>query len=495
MRFVAALLVLIACEERPAAPERPRVAPVAAPLVAAPLDAGPPPFVLPPEDLDAAPAQGLPDDAPWTADDVRDAALQQLLLRDPDRLARFFEQLPAPSAFHVGVVAAVARARGRGSASALAAETPLPELPASGDPIDGPGAAFVGVALAEVRAPAKRRGAKPGAVLARLPAGAEVTVDALDGGTATVSARLAARVDFGPTGSAPTSVTWNTVVGLVPATALVRQPLDLARLATEAAGELETDEGYDRALVRWQRLFLARPSEPVRAKLLEAAWRARRPSHVAAAALERVWVTPRRARLAYACRGALEHATWTPPRAKLPADVCMFGVDARLPCAGAPTRADTARRAALAASGLDGPAPLFEAVVDASRARRLFAVSMPVRPVSECEEGDDHHVDPQRAIVRRLELPLGTPTTIVTLPVVGYHGVEHSVVGAQSEAKARDWLRSRAGARWTYDAAGEPAPSLGIGDTAFSVEADVAAVSKGRPPQLDCALCGGQDFR
>jgi hypothetical protein len=458
-----------------------------------PVDAGAPTVSLPVDELDGVPTTGLADDPRWSAEDVRESALQRLLLRDPERLVRVFEQVNAPSAFHVGVVASIARRRGLPGPSATKPEAALPELPASGEPIDGPGEAFVGLATVDVRAPPKKRATRPGAVQASLPAGTRVTVDALDGGTASITVSLATRVDFGPTGAEPLSVTWTSVSGVVPTAALVRAPLEPVQLATEAMNEPETDEGFDRALVRWHRLFLLRPTEGVRAKLLEAAWRARRPSWVAAAALERVWVVPRRARLAWGCRGPLERATWTSPRPKLPEAVCLTGVDAREPCAGAPSKALEARKALLHAAGLDEPRPVFEVVVDASRARRLYAVSMPIRQLHECEEGDDHRVDPQSAVVRRLPLPLGTTSMVVTLPVGGYHGVEHSVVGAQSEAKARDWLRSRTGAKWTYDARGEPAPSLGIEDTGFALEGDVPAVSLGRLPQLDCAVCGGQD--
>ncbi|MDX2010358.1 MAG: hypothetical protein SFW67_09220 [Myxococcaceae bacterium] len=494
MRSLAPLVLLLACDAPPRPPPvAPKVAPVAE--AAPPVDAGPPTVTVPVDELDGVPTTGLADDPRWSAEDVRDSALQRLLLRDPERLVRVFEQVNAPSAFHIGIVAAIARRRGLPGPAAAKPESELPELPASGEPIDGPGEAFVGVATADVRAPPKKRGAKPGAVLASLPAGTRVTVDALDGGTANVTVSLAARVDFGPTGTEPVSVTWKSVSGVVPAASLVRAPLEPVQLATEAMNEPETDEGFDRALVRWHRLFLLRPTEGVRAKLLEAAWRARRPSWVASAALERVWAVPRRARLAYGCRGPLERAVWTAPRPKLPEAVCVTDVDVRQPCTGAAPKSLEAKRALLQAAGFDDAQPVFEVVVDASRARRLYAVSMPIRLLHECEEGDDHRVDPQSAVVRRLPLPLGTSTTVVTLPVSGYHGVEHSVVGAQSEAKARDWLRSRTGAKWTYDARGEPAPSLGIEDIGFSLEGDVPAVSRGRLPQLDCALCGGQDFR
>jgi hypothetical protein len=492
-RLVVLLIAVLACEAPPPPPVvAPRPAPPPAPE---PVDAGPPPVTVPLEPLDGAPTPGLPDDPPWAADDLRDAALQRLLLRDPERLVRIFEQLPAPSAFQVGIVSAIAQRRGLPGPQTSSTESPLPELPASGEPVAQPGEAFVGVAVAEVRGAPKKRRATPGPLLASLPAGTRVVIERLDWPLATISVELATRVDFGLTSAEPGSVTRQTVTGVVPAATLVRAPPEPERLAAEAAAEPTTDDGADRALVRWHRLFLLRPTEGVRAKLLEAAWRARRPTWVAEAALERVWVTPRRARLAFACRGALADRVWTGPRPRLPDAVCISDVDARVPCTGPTPKASEARQALLRAAGLDEPRPVLEVVVDASRARRLYAVSMPIRPLHECEEGDDYRVDPQSAVLRRLPLPLGTSAMVVTLPVSGYHGFEHSVVGAQSEAKARDWLRSRTGAKWTYDARGEPAPSLGIGDTGFSLEGDVTAVSRGRLPQLDCDLCGGQDFR
>jgi hypothetical protein len=492
-RFVVvALLGLWACEKPP--PPAPPVAPTPPPPPPV-VDAGPPPVSVPEDPLDGEPSPGLPDDPVYSTDDLRDSALQRLLLRDPERLVRVFEQTPAPSAFHVAVVSALARGRGLPGPEAPMDKTPLPPLPASGAPLDAVGEAFVGVALADVRAAPRKKGGTPGGVLASLPAGTRVAVEALDETTATVTVPLATRVDFGPSGVEPVAVSWKQVSGIVPRDLLVRAPLDATAIATEAAQEPNTDDGHDRALVRWHRLFLLRPTEGVRAKLLEAAWRARRPSWVARAALERVWVTPKRARLAFACRGTLGAATWTTAKPRLPDAVCLTDLDLRTPCSGASPKSLDTVRAMLDAAHLAEASPVFEVVVDASRARRLFAVSMPIRPLHECEVEDDHRVDPRSAMVRRLPLPLGLSTMVVTLPVSGYHGVEHSVIGAQSEAKARDWLRSRMGAKWTYDRRGEPAPSLGIGDTGFSLEGDVTAVSRGRLPQLDCALCEGGDFR
>ncbi len=139
---------------------------------------------------------------------------------------------------------------------------------------------------------------------------------------------------------------------------------------------------------------------------------------------------------------------------------------------------------------------MLEVVVDASRARALWLVSLPIRPTDECEERDEHKLDLFGALIRRVSLPLGTTSTTVLVPVSGWHGFEHSVVGAQSESKARDWLRSRRTSKWTYDAKGEPAPSLGMTDLDFRAERDVSAMSLGRLPQLDCDLCGGgSEFR
>lgn len=482
---------LAACTQAPPPPAPPPAPRVTPPVAAAPVvvDAGAAP-ALAPDVLDGVATEGLPDDPPMSGDDLRDAALQKLLARDPDRVIRLLEQAPAPSAFQVAVLAALALRRHVEGPPLQVKESPLPPVPASGTLATGPGPAFVGVQQLELRsAPGK------GKLLATLPTGTGVAIEKVAGKHATVSVELATRVAFGAEGGAPTRVVTKTVKGLAPLDALVVARPDASSLAAEASAQANTDEGHDVALVLWHRVFLLGPTEAVRAHLIDAAWKARRPSWVASAALEPVWVAPRSVRVAWACRGDVAKAKWGPASAKAPADACVTGVDLREPCTGAAPPAVARTSAALEGLGLSAPAPTLQVVVDATRAQRLWVVSMPIRSTSECEEVDEHKIDVFGAVVRRLQLPLGTSSLVVTLPVAGWQGVEHSVVGAQSEAKARDWLRSRVATRWTYDARGEPSPSLGVGDVGFRLERDVSTVSVGRVPAMNCELCGGANFR
>ncbi|MDP3505730.1 MAG: hypothetical protein Q8S33_35635 [Myxococcales bacterium] len=494
MRVGLMLIVvsLAACSEPPPPPPTP-VAVAKPPSTAVDpvpvVDAGAP-AVLPPDTLDGVTTEGVPDDPQLSADDLRDATLQKMLLRDPDRVIRVLEQAPAPSSFQVAVLAALAIRRRVEGPPLQVKESPLPTVPASGKPIAGPGAAFVGVQLLELRA-----GPGKGKVLASIPTGTQLVVDKVTGANAAVSVELATRVVFGTEGGAPKQVVTKTVKGFAPLDSLVDAPPDTSTLAAEATTQPDTDLGHDISLVLWHRAFLLSPTETVRAQLLAAAWKARRPSWVAAAALEPVWVAPRSLRVAWACKGDLLKAKWAPLSPKPPADVCFSGVDVRQPCTGDVPASLTKRKELLSTLGLTTPAPVMETVVDASRARRLWLVSLPVRSTSECEEVEEHKIDVFGAVIRRLQLPLGTASMVVSVPVSGWHGVEHSVIGAQSEAKARDWLRSRVTSKWTYDARGEPAPSLGVGDTSFRLERDVATASVGRIPEMNCELCGGSSFR
>lgn len=486
---VFVLLLAWGCEEKAPPPVEPppRVeAPPPAP------DAGvAQPAAVQTDPLDGAVSQGLPDDRPFNADDTRDLALQRMLLRDPDRTIRVLEQSPTPSAFQVAVLAALAVRRRIEGPPLQVKESSLPEVPASGTLATGPGPAFVGVQQLEVRSAAGK-----GKVVAVLPTGAALTIDRVEGASARVSVQLATRADFGPEGAAPTKVVTKTVTGFAPLDGLVLEKPDTAQLAAQAASQPNTDAGHDVALVLWHRIFLMEPSESVRAQVLAAAWDARRPSWVASAALEPVWVAPKSLRVAWACRGDLSKAKWVPVSAKPPADFCFAGVDVRTPCSGEAPTAVTKRRETLEALQLRDPSPVLEVVVDASRARRLWAVSLPIKPVNECEaDVDEHKLDVFGALVRRVQLPLGTSSLVVSLPVSGWHGMDHAVVGAQSEVKARDWVRSRSLSRWTWDAKGESAPSLGVGDVGFRLERDVASLSSGRLPQMNCDLCGGSDFR
>lgn len=490
------LLLALGCEESappppPEPPPPPKTAPPPPPPVAAAPDAGPAKVAVQTDPLDGQVTQGLPDDPAFNAEDTRDQSLQRMLLRDPDRAIRVLEQSPTPSAFQVSVLAALALRRRIEGPPLQVKESPLPIVPASGPLATGPGPAFVGVQQLELRsAPGK------GKVLAALPTGAPVTIDKVQGANAAVSAELATRADFGPEGAEPTKVVTKKLTGFAPLDALVTEKPDASQMAAQAASQPNTDEGHDVALVLWHRIFLMFPAESVRAQVLSAAWDARRPSWVASAALEPVWVAPKSLRAAWACRGDLTKAKWVPITPKPPPDFCFSGVDVRTPCVGDAPPAVNKRREALEALQLREPSPVLEVVVDASRARRLWAVSLPIKPVNECEaDVEEHKVDVFGALVRRLQLPLGTTSMVVSFPVSGWHGVEHTVIGAQSETKARDWLRSRAGSRWTYDAKGEPAPSLGVGDVGFRLERDVASLSYGRLPQMNCDLCGGSDFR
>ncbi|MDP1916569.1 MAG: hypothetical protein Q8L14_10000 [Myxococcales bacterium] len=492
---VGLMLIVVslgACSDPPPPPPTPVAVakPPPPPVAPAPVvDAGVT-VALPSDTLDGVSTEGVPDDPQLSADDLRDAALQKMLLRDPDRVIRILEQAPAPSSFQVAVLAALAIRRRVEGPPLQVKESPLPTLPASGKPITAPGPAFVGVQELALRsAPGK------GKVLVSIPAGTQVVVDKVTGANAGVSVELATRVVFGAEGGAPKQVVTKTVKGFVPLDALVDARPDTSTLAAEATTQPDTDVGHDASVVLWHRAFLLSPTETVRAQLLAAAWKARRPSWVAAAALEPVWVAPRSLRVAWACKGDLLKAKWAGLSAKPPADVCFSGVDVRQPCTGDVPASLTKRRELLNTLGLTTPSPVIETVVDASRARRLWVVSLPVRSTSECEEVEEHKIDVFGAIIRRLQLPLGTASMVVSVPVSGWNGVEHSVVGAQSEAKARDWLRSRVSSKWTYDARGEPSPSLGIGDTSFRLERDVATASVGRIPEMNCELCGGSNFR
>jgi hypothetical protein len=495
MRFGLLLVVLwlVACKD----PGPPQPVPFAVPKVATKAvdttsrvaDAGLT-VVLPPDTLDGTTTDGLPDDPPLSAENLEDAALRELLLRDPDRVIRVLERASAPSSFQVAVLAALALRRHVDGPPLQVNESALPWVPASGQPIAGPGPAFVGIENLEVRAsPGK------GKVLVSLPAGAAVVVNTVMGAYARISVELATHVVFGADGGVPKQVVTKTFKGFAPVEALVGARPDTSTLAAEATTQPDTDAGHDVALVLWHRIFLISPSETVRAQLLAAAWKARRPSWVAAAALEPVWVTPRSLRVAWACTGDVTKARWTALSAKPPSDVCFPGLDMRWPCTGTVPVSLNKRRELLKALGLATPSPVMQTVVDASRARRLWMVSLPLRPTSECRDVEEHTIDIFGAVVRRLQLPLGISATVVSVPVSGWNGVEHSVIGAQSEAKARDWLRSRAANKWTYDVQGEPAPFLGIGDENFRLERDVTTASVGRIPEMNCELCEGSNFR
>lgn len=487
------LLALLACEKSTPAPEtppQPPPRPPPPPVVVVDAGATVPAAVLA-EPADGALTQGLADDPSSNAEDLRDAALQSLLLRDPDRAIRSLEQAPTPSSFQVAVLAALALRRRIEGPPLQVKETPLPALPASGVVATGEGPAFVGVQQLELRsAPGK------GKVLATLPTGTPVTIEKVLAPNATIGVQLAARVDFGPEGDAPANVVTTKVTGVVPLDTLVTSRPDAKALAIEAANQADSDEGNDRALVLWHRAFQLGPTEALRAEMLKAAWKARRPSWVASTALEPIWAAPKSLRVAWACKGSLAKAKWVAPSAKPPADVCLTGVDLRAACGGDVPPAITKRRELLAGLSLLEPAPVAEVVIDGARARRLWAVSLPIKPTNECDlEVEEHKLDIFGAVVRRLPLPLGTTSMVVSYPVVGWHGVEHAVVGAQSETKARDWLRSRSRSKWTYDARGEPAPSLSVGDTSFRLERDVASASVGRLPLMNCDVCGGGEFR
>ncbi|MER2564991.1 MAG: hypothetical protein ABTQ32_29985 [Myxococcaceae bacterium] len=492
--FILVLAALTACEAPappPAEPPQQPVKPTPPPPPVAVVDAGASvPATVLAEPADGTVTQGLPDDAALNPEDLREAALQAMLLRDPDRAIRALEQAPTPSAFQVAVLAALAIRRRVEGPPLQVKETPLPTLAASGVAATEPGPAFVGVQLLEVRsAPGK------GKLLATLPTGTEVSLEKTQGANATISVQLATRVDFGPEGDDPTNVVTTKVTGQVPLDALVTARPDVKALATEAANQADTDDGHDRALILWHRAFLLGPTEALRAEMLKAAWRARRPSWVASTALEPVWAAPKSLRVAWACKGALAKAKWVALTGKPPADVCFTGVDLRAACSGDVPKALAKRRELLGTLSVS-ESPIAEVVVDGGRAHRLWTVSLPIRPTNECDlEVEEHKLDVFGAVVRRLPLPLGAPSMVVSFPVTGWHGTEHSVVGAQSEAKARDWLRSRSRSKWTYDAKGEPAPSLSVGDTTFRLERDVASASVGRLPLMNCDVCGGGEFR
>ncbi len=481
-------LLALACDPPPVKPEPPPPPVVA---VVAPEPPPPPQETFEAEVLDGEPTEGLPDDPGLATGTLTDASLQDLLLRDPDKALRVLEQAPGPTAFRVSILAALALKRGVDGPRLEARELPLPEVPASGTLASTPGPAFVGTTFAEVRtAPGK------GKLLASLPIGTAVTIDAVQGKRCSVTFGLATRVDFAPTGATPLNVTTATFHGVLPLSALVTTPPQPQALVTEASNQPTTEAGRDVALVLRHRVWLLAPSEATRRKVLEAAWTARRPSWVAQATLEKVWAAPKGLRLAWGCRGELAKASWGPmKKGPPPANACFTGVDVRVPCAGQVPAVLEQRRHALEKAGVSEPSPRLSFSVDATRLRRVHLASVPLRLPNECEGGDELKLDTYGATLRRLPLPLGVASMVVTVPVRGWHGMEHSVVGAQSEAKARDWLRARATSRWTLDARGEPSPSLGVGDLGFALERDVVASSLGVAPQVNCELCGGSDSR
>ncbi|MBL9039308.1 MAG: hypothetical protein JNG84_12390, partial [Archangium sp.] len=348
----------------------------------APTDAGPP-MAAPVEALDGEPTHGVDDDPAFNPHDLRDKALQRLLLRDPDRTIRALEQAPAPSTFHVGVLAQLALRRRIEGPPVQVKDLPLPSVPATGPTVTAPGDAFVGVTELPLK--------KGKATIATLPMGTPLTVEAISGKNATVSARLATRVDFGPSGASPVAVASKTVTGVVPLEAIVTDAPSVDGLTRQAAAQPETNEGRDIALVLSHRAFMLSRSETQRATFLAAAWSARRPSWVANAALEPVWVAPKSMRTAWACRGRVAKAKWGALTANPPQDACITGVDVRASCAGEPPAALTKRREMLAALSLAEPSPVLEAVVDASRARQLFVVSVPIEPAVECDEENETH--------------------------------------------------------------------------------------------------------
>lgn len=485
------IFALAACKDpAPPPPAEPEPVPVAEPTpppTPAVVDAGQPAAKVT-EKPDGTTVDGITDDAAYDPEDMREPALQRLLMRDPDRAIRALEQAPAPSAFHVAVLAQLAVRRRVEGPPIQGKESPLPPQPASGTLATEPGPAFVGVNELPVRAGK--------ATVATLPAGTAVTIDKVSGTNASISVQLATRVDFDATGATPKAVATKTVSGLVALDALVTKELDALGIASQAVNQPSNDEGRDASLVLWHRVYLINPSETNRAEFLAAAWAARRPSWVAMAALDPVWVTPKSIKLAWACRGTVAKAKWVSPSPKLPEHACITGVDVRTPCNREPPPAIAKRIETLTALGFAAPQPMLEVVVDASHSRQLYAVSLPIRSSAECEEeNEEHKLDLFGAVSRRLALPLGTTSMTVSFPVQGWHGFEHSVIGAQSEAKARDWLRSRGKSKWTFDAKGEPSPSLGVGDIGFRLERDVNSHSIGRLPQLNCDLCGTGDFR
>ena len=485
---VCPLLALASACEKPRPPPPLIVAPVPGPVHTQVPDAAAE-AALPPTEPEPDVEPGMLDDPPFDQSASEGLPLKTLLLRDPDLAAKALEALPTPDAWQVALLAQLALKKGSPGPD-LVPEAAMPEVLPEANGFSGPdgGTAWVATALMPLKASSKARAP----TVMMLPINTELTVNALDGGLASVSVEVATEVEFGATGSTPTRVKTVSKTGVVEARWLVTAPVESESLRALAATRKGSERKEDEAVVLLHRAFLIDRTESARSRLLDAAWAAHRASWVVTAAMAQLHVAPRRIDVAYACSGDVTAAKWLSFSkgklpAKLPEALCVTQVDLREPCDEKSRPGWEQRRQVLESAHLKRDA-VVQLVVDATRSRVLWYYSVPLQVHEACAITPEYKLDLSGVQVRRLVMPLGTSKTVVRVSSNLYDGVELGVVGAPNEATARGWLRKRSHSRWTMDPpASELAISLGVGDTDFESQSDVNGVTWARPPPFDCA--------
>jgi hypothetical protein len=472
---------LVGCSE-PKAP--PVVAPPPAPVE---VDAGPPPKPDPTIDLRPDNVLKLPETEALNEDPRDEEQLTALLLRDPNFAEKRLAAEATPNSWQVALMANFATRRG---AHELVPpkENPLPSIEIDGG-VTEPGPAWVSVVDLALKSVPKK-GQKP-QVLLTLPLATPVTVDAVDGGVAFVSAQVATSLDFDDHSPIPTHVEATTVSGQVPASALVATALTAETLHEQARAQPKTELGIDRALALWHRAFSIDHSETSREGWLRTAMAAKRSWWTVSAAMAHTFGPASNLEVAWACRGDPVKAKWVrwPVGKTGPADLCVTHVSEQQSCEEDQPR--TRKRldddaAARKDSGLT-PSPMLTFTVDARTVHHVFLAASKLEMQDACGDFPQLKVESWGATLRRLALPLGTSSLRVRLPAPGYHGYEYSVVTAASELKAAAWLRSRSHIRWTMGHNGELEPSLSTGDNGFRLEPDVVAESYAISPVRPCS--------
>ncbi len=486
MRTIAVVLGamtwLMGCSE-------PKAPPVVVPPVPSvvEVDAGPPPVV------DAGVVDPRPDnvlklpDTEALNEDPRDEGqLAMLLLRDPNFAEKRLAAEATPNSWQVALMANFATRRG---ARELVPpkENPLPSIELDGG-VTQPGPAWVSVTDLALKSVPKK--GQKSTVLLTLPIATPVTVDAVDGGVAFISAQVATSVDFDGQSPVPTHVEATTVQGQVPATALVPTELTAEHLQEQARAQPKTELGQDRALALWHRAFAIDHSDTSREGWLRTAMAAKRSWWTVAAATAQTFGPASNLAVAWACRGDPVKAKWVrwPLSTSAPADLCVTQVSEQTSCEEDPPK--VARRLdddakARKDSGLT-PSPVLGFTVDARTVRHVFLSASKLELQDACGDFPQIKVEGWGATLRRLTLPLGTSNLRVRVPAPGYHGYEYSIITAASELKAAAWLRSRSHIRWTVGRNGELEPSLSTGDNGFRLEPDVQAVSWATSPVRPC---------
>jgi hypothetical protein len=478
---LGAMTWLAGCSE-PKAP--PVVVPPPPPVE---VDAGPPPVV------DAGVVDPRPDNVlklPETEalnEDPRiEDQLARLLLRDPNFAEKRLAAEPTPNSWQVALMANFATRRG---ARELVPpkENPLPSIEIDGG-VTQPGPAWVSVTDLALKSLPKK-GQKP-TVLLSLPIATAVTVDAVDGGVAFISAQVATAVDFDDHSPVPTHVEATTVQGQVPASALVPTVLTAEQLQDQARAQPKTELGQDRALALWHRAYGIDHSDTSREGWLRTAMAAKRSWWTVSAAVAPTFGPASNLAVAWACRGDPVKAKWVrwPVGKTAPADVCVTQVSEQPSCEEDPPKVakrldDDAQ--ARKDSGLT-PSPVLSFTVDARTVHHVFLSASKLELQDACGDFPQLKVESWGANLRRLTLPLGTSSVKVRVPAPGYHGYEYSIITAASELKAAAWLRSRSHIRWTMGHGGELEPSLSTGDNGFRLEPDVQAESYAISPVRPC---------